>query len=565
MSNDQDAPKHRATVDLSASDGWIVGLIEQTLAGIYVIQNGCFRYVNQGFADIFGYATPDELIDKVMIGQLIAPEDRQKVADNVRRRTDGGVQEMRYTFVGVRQDGRRIDVEVHGRTMEFKGTPAVIGLVLDITERRQAEAARLTEAALRVTATVFEAQESMVVTDANSIVLRVNRAFTESTGYTAEDVVGREMIHLLKSSRHDEAFHAAMWQAIRETGSWKGEVWSQRKNGEVYPEWVTITAVRSSANVLTHYVVTLTDVTDRKRLESEMAQRIEELKTLNARLEEAQTQLLQAEKMAAVGQLAAGIAHEINNPIGFVNSNLGTLKDYVTALLQVIDACRPLADACPHEHPALLEANRLCQTVDLDFIRDDALSLLAESRSGLGRVKRIVADLKDFSRVGESTWELADVHKCLDSTLNVVANEINSKATVIKEYGELPEIMCMPFQLNQVFMNLLVNAAHAIKERGTITLRTGRAAETVWVEVEDNGVGIAAENLKRIFEPFFTTKQVGAGTGLGLSVSYGIVQNHRGRIEVRSELDKGTVFRVILPMSPQPEDDLSEQALADAD
>jgi PAS domain S-box-containing protein len=565
MSNDQGAPKHQATVDLSASDGWIVGLIEQTLAGIYVIQNGCFRYVNQGFADMFGFASPDEVIDKVMISQLIAPEDRQKVADNVRRRTDGAVQEMRYTFVGLRQDGRRIDVEVHGRTMEFKGKPAVIGLGLDITERRQAEAARLTEAALRITATVFEAQESMVVTDANSIVLRVNRAFTESTGYTAEDVVGREMSQLLKSDRHDEAFYTAMWEAIHETGSWKGEVWNQRKNGEVYPDWVTITAVRSSTDVLTHYVVTLTDVTERKRLESEMAQRIEELKTLNDRLEEAQTQLLQAEKLAAVGQLAAGIAHEINNPIGFVNSNLGTLKKYVTTLLQVIDVCRPLTDACPREHPTLLEANQFCQTVDLAFIRDDALSLLDESRGGLERVTRIVADLKDFSRVGESTWQPADVHQCLDSTLNVVLSEINGKATVIKEYGVLPDIMCMPFQLNQVFMNLLVNAAHAIKECGTITLRTGCGGEMVWVEVEDNGAGIPPEYMKRIFEPFFTTKQVGAGTGLGLSVSYGIVQRHRGRIEVRSELDKGTVFRVILPISPRPEEDLPGQALAGAE
>lgn len=565
MSNDHNAPKHQATVDLSASDGWIVGLIEQTLAGIYVIQKGCFRYVNQGFADIFGYATPDELIDKVMISQLIAPEDQQKVADNVRRRTEGTVQEMRYTFVGVRQDGSRIDVEVHGRSMEFKGEPAVIGLVLDITERRQAEAARLTEAALRLTATVFEAQESMVVTDANGIVLRVNRAFTESTGYAAEDVLGREMSELLKSGRHDEAFYAAIWEAIRETGSWKGEVWSQRQNGEVFPEWVTITAVRSSADVLTHHVVTLTDITDRKRLESEMAQRIEELKVLNERLEEAQTQLLQAEKMAAVGQLAAGIAHEINNPIGFVNSNLGTLSQYVTALLQVVDAYLLLADACPQGHPALLEANRLCQEADLAYIRDDALSLLDESRDGLERVKRIVADLKDFSRVGESKWQPTDVHKCLDSTFNVVSNEIKHKATVIKEYGVLPDIMCMPFQLNQVFMNLLVNAAHAIQAHGTITLRTGRAAETVWVEVEDNGAGIPAGNMKRIFEPFFTTKPVGTGTGLGLSVSYGIVQKHRGRIEVRSELDKGTVFRVILPISPQPENDLPEQGPAGAD
>jgi signal transduction histidine kinase len=293
----------------------------------------------------------------------------------------------------------------------------------------------------------------------------------------------------------------------------------------------------------------------RERLESEMTKRIAELKALNVRLEEAQTQLLQAEKMAAVGQLAAGIAHEINNPVGFVNSNLGTLKEYVSGLIQLIDAYRLVADACPPEHPALLRVNQLCDEIDINFVREDVLSLLGESSEGLERVKHIVADLKDFSRVGESKWQTADVHKCLDSTLNVVSSEIKYKATVVKEYGVLPEIMCMPFQLNQVFMNLLVNAAHAITERGTITLRTGREAETVWIEVEDSGVGIPAENLERIFEPFFTTKPIGTGTGLGLSVSYGIVRKHQGRIEVRSEPGKSTVFRVILPISPQPLDD----------
>jgi signal transduction histidine kinase len=286
-----------------------------------------------------------------------------------------------------------------------------------------------------------------------------------------------------------------------------------------------------------------------------MAQRMEELKALNARLEAAHTQLLQAEKMSAVGQLAAGVAHEINNPVGFVNSNLGTLKRYVADLLQLIEAYRLVAGVCPQGHPALSRVNQLGAEVDIDFIRADALQLLDESRDGLERVKRIVADLKDFSRVGESKWQSADVHKCLDSTLNVVSSELKYKADVIKEYGALPDIMCMPFQLNQVFMNLLINAAHAIKEHGTITLRTGHDTETVWIEVEDSGAGIPAENLKRIFEPFFTTKPVGAGTGLGLSVSYGIVQKHQGRIDVRSEPGKGTVFRVILPIDHQAADD----------
>ncbi len=262
---------------------------------------------------------------------------------------------------------------------------------------------------------------------------------------------------------------------------------------------------------------------------------------------------MQAEKLSAVGQLAAGVAHEINNPVAFVNSNVGALKGYMSGMFQLIDAYRQLETVCPKDHPALLRVKQLREEIDIDFIDDDAMSLLDEFRDGLERIKRIVADLKDFSRVGESDWQLTDVHKCLDSTLNIVYNELKYKANVAKEYGTLPEIMCMPFQLNQVFMNLLVNASHAIEEHGTITLRSGigQDAETIWVDVEDDGSGIPPENLRRIFEPFFTTKPVGTGTGLGLSVSYGIIQKHKGRIEVRSEPGRGTVFRVILPIEPK--------------
>jgi two-component system NtrC family sensor kinase len=556
-------PTASPTDDLSASEGWLRGLVEQTLAGIYIIQDGCFRYVNQGFADIFGYAAPADLIDKVSIGQLIAPEDRQKVAENVRLRTEEKVKDMRYTFTGLHLEGHRIEVEVHGRNMEFRGRPAVIGLILDVTERKQAEAARLAEAAMRVTASIFEAQEAMIVTDAELLIVRVNRAFTESTELTPEEAIGQNIRQLLLSQRYDAVFFGAMQASIERTGSWKGELWTRRKSGEDFPGLATVTAVKGDTGEVTHHVVTLTDITERKRLESEMVERIEELKTLNERLEDAHTQLLQSEKMAAVGQLAAGIAHEINNPVGFVNSNLGTLNRYLASLMRLIDAYQQLAEGCPPDDPAVQQAKRLGMEIDIDYIRADVVSLLNESTDGLERVKRIVADLKDFSRVGEAKWQPANIHKCLDSTLNVVANELKYKATVTKNYGTLPEIMCMPFQLNQVFMNLLVNAAHAIKEHGTITLRTGCADKTVWIEVEDNGSGIPAENLKRIFEPFFTTKPVGSGTGLGLSVSYGIVQKHKGKIDVRSEPGNGTTFRVTLPINQDtvgsgPEDGKTE-------
>ncbi len=266
---------------------------------------------------------------------------------------------------------------------------------------------------------------------------------------------------------------------------------------------------------------------------------------LIGKLEQAQNQLLQSEKMASIGQLAAGVAHEINNPVGFVNSNLGTLKNYVEQLFAVIDAY----EACEavhaiHSEP-LIAAK---QAADLGFLRQDIVALLGESRDGLERVKKIVQDLKDFSHVDEAEWQQADLNAGLESTLNVVWNELKYKTEVVKDYGELPLIECLPFQLNQVFLNLLMNAAHAIAEHGTITLRTGTEDGGVWVEIADTGCGIPPENLKRIFDPFFTTKPVGKGTGLGLSLSYGIVQRHHGRVEVTSELGKGTAFRLHLPL-----------------
>ena len=276
-----------------------------------------------------------------------------------------------------------------------------------------------------------------------------------------------------------------------------------------------------------------------------------EQQQLIAKLHEAQNQLLQSEKMASIGQLAAGIAHEINNPIGFINSNIGSLERYLNSVFQVVDAYETARQALG-ERAECAAVGALRRETDFEFLREDIFTLMHETRDGVARVKKIVQDLKDFSHVDEAEWQWADLHKGLDSTLNVVWNELKYKAEVIKEYGELPAVECLPFQINQVFMNLLVNAAHAIAERGTITLRTGGVGDEVWVEIADTGHGIAPEHLGRIFDPFFTTKPVGKGTGLGLSLSYGIVQKHHGRIEVTSGTGCGTSFRVVLPVA-QPQ------------
>jgi len=276
-------------------------------------------------------------------------------------------------------------------------------------------------------------------------------------------------------------------------------------------------------------------------LENEKARQAELIRKLG----EAQNQLLQSEKMASIGVLAAGVAHEINNPVGFVNSNLSSLQRYLQSLIRLLDAYEAREPHLPDAERQELAALR--KEVDADYLREDLASLLSESTDGLDRIKRIVQDMKDFSHVGGGDVLMANLETGLDSTMNVVWNEIKYKAEVVKEYGGVPEIECIPSQLNQVFMNLLVNAAHAIEERGRITVRTSYADGNVTVAVSDTGGGIAAEHLGRIFEPFFTTKPVGKGTGLGLSLSYSIVQKHGGRIEVDSEVGKGTTFRVILP------------------
>ncbi|WP_298234486.1 ATP-binding protein [uncultured Azohydromonas sp.] len=295
----------------------------------------------------------------------------------------------------------------------------------------------------------------------------------------------------------------------------------------------------------------LNDRNDRLRAElAERQRQADEQQALIRRLEKTQSQLVQAEKMASIGQLAAGVAHEINNPIGYVGSNLTSLQTYVQSLLAIVAAFEARLSALPPSDAAALRM--LMEEHDYAYLREDVQELLRESSTGVQRVRQIVQDLKDFSHAGEQEWVWADLHKGLDSTLNIVHNEIKYVADVERRYGEIPQVHCLASQLNQVFMNLLINAAHAVtgrESRGRIVVTTGcLSPDEVFVEIADNGCSIAPEHLRRIFDPFFTTKPVGKGTGLGLSVSYGIVSRHGGRIEVDSRLGEGTRFRVCLPV-----------------
>jgi len=318
--------------------------------------------------------------------------------------------------------------------------------------------------------------------------------------------------------------------------------------------------VQQMANtLLTKWEMTQRASLQMHQLEQRVERRTHELKQASDALQQEiderkqlESQLVQSEKLASLGQMAAGVAHEINNPIGYVSSNLGTLEGYFQQLTTMLDAYRE-AEQLLGESETTMALQRLREHTELEFLREDIPILIEESKDGIVRVAQIVKDLKDFSRADSTQqWQWANVQQGIDSTLNIVASELKFKADVVKRYQPLPEIECLPSQINQVILNLVINAAQAMgPERGTITLCTAQHDNWVCIEVTDTGAGIAPENVQKIFDPFFTTKPVGQGTGLGLSLSYGIVKKHGGEITVSSQVGVGTTFRVQLPISQQ--------------
>lgn len=291
------------------------------------------------------------------------------------------------------------------------------------------------------------------------------------------------------------------------------------------------------------------DVARRQKAEHLLQEQNAQLQALNTKLASAQEHLVQSEKLASIGQLAAGVAHEINNPIGYIFSNFGTLEKYLQEVFEILHSY--LEAETSIQDAGIKQALQQRKTdIDLEFLLEDIPMLMRESKEGIVRVRKIVQDLKDFSHVDTAQeWQYVNINQGIESTLNIVNNEVKYKADVVRELGELPDVECMASQINQVVMNLVVNAAHAIgPQRGVIKVRSFLQDSQVVLEVQDNGSGIPKEVLPRIFDPFFTTKPIGKGTGLGLSLSYGIVQKHHGRIDVDSDIGRGTTFRVTLPL-----------------
>ncbi len=429
---------------------------------------------------------------------------------------------------------------------------------------------------------VFDSlQEEIIALDRQRKVVSANKTFLAVNGLSYEQIIGAAWLDRPDAhyGRFDEKKVRQLISLVFETGSPQNylDKWVDT-HGQVNYKQVTCLPIKDEKGTVFQVVIVFKDITEERRKSEEIkglnkkiiesAAQIEaknkKLEAALKRLEETQAQMLQSEKMASIGQLAAGVAHEINNPTGFVSSNLKTLEDYqedIDGLISKYHQLKELvAQECHGECSsekigALLEEIKEYETeIDLDYIQEDVRDLIKDCREGTERIKKIVMDLKDFAHPGEGVLQETDLNKGLESTLNVVYNELKYKATIVKEFGQLPLIQAYPQQLNQVFMNILVNAAQAIEKKGEIRIVTEAVDGYVQVKISDTGCGIPKENLNKIFDPFFTTKDVGKGTGLGMNIAYGIVKKHNGTIKVESTLGKGTTFTIKLPVNREPDD-----------
>jgi PAS domain S-box-containing protein len=480
------------------------------------------------------------------------------------------------------RDGRQFIARFNQSVVEFEGRPALISTGRDATERIQAEAERTAERnrAIRserlLSGLIDSAQDAIIIMGADHDIKMFNRKAEKLFGYAREEMLGesfRLLIPLPDAKESPDGADADSPCLPNAALDKPMQVEGRRRDGSRVAVELSFSETRlGEENYLTAIVRDVTEKVEREKDLDALAKkmtvtaietgaRAQQLEETIAQLKQAQSQLLQSEKMAAIGQLAAGVAHEINNPVGFINSNLNTMLGYQRDLNRLLGEYATLEEAMeealaggpPGEARRLLAGvTALKKEIDLDYVIGDSQSTIAESLEGVERIKEIVAALKDFSRLDQAEVTSADINEGLESTLKIVWNELKYKTTVVKDFQPLPLLRCHPRQLNQVFMNLLMNAAQAIETKGEIIIATrayNGGDPGIELRISDTGKGIPPENLRRIFEPFFTTKPVGKGTGLGLHITYEIIEKHGGDISVTSEVGRGSTFTIRLPLN----------------
>src|SRR5579862_3933270 len=410
-------------------------------------------------------------------------------------------------------------------------------LVTEVAQKNRAEETRrLTEIRFGLLVESVKDYAILMLTP-DGIVVSWNIGAERLNGYAAEEILGRHfsVFYVPEDIAAGKPGHL-LEKAARE-GHAEDEGWRVRKDGSRLWSNVVITALHDSSGRLIGFSKVMRDMSERRKAEEE-----------RHRL---QASMLQGQKLQAIGQLSAGIAHKINNPVGYILSNLNTMGEYcqdLTKLIQTAGAAARDWEEKRDPSAALERYVRLSKDIHADHLLGDLFDIVSDCKLGGEKIRDIVRSLREFSHVDPSELHPTDLAKCLEDSLRICWNEIKYKAAVHKDYGVLPPVPCYAQRLGQVFVNLLVNAGQAIPKKGDIYLTTRAENGEAVIRIRDTGRGIAPEHMGKVFEPFFTTKEIGAGTGLGLHVAYKIITAHRGRIDVVSEVGKGTEFTVRVPL-----------------
>ncbi len=474
------------------------------------LRDGRILYANRHLAELVGL-TPDEMKNRNTVDFYYDPEKRIEVLERLKK--DGFVTDMEVRVK--RADGAPMWTVFSLAVSEMAGEKVVLGGFLDITRRKDLENR------LHLYEEVFKhSVDVILVIDREGHILERNPAHQRRTGFTDQDLKGKTVFDLMTEEKAAE-----VRQAMEDEGRFTGELEGSSKDGESIPVLVSVFPIHDEHGKLDLYVSMGRDITAIKRALTDLAE-------TNRELRQTQAQLVQSEKMASLGGLVAGIAHEINTPVGAMTSMHDTLMRAIAKLKEHLQRASP-------------------ETFESDEKLKSLFAMIDESnqviRSGSSRVAEIVRRLRSFARLDEAELKKVDVHEGLEDTLTLVHHEIKHNIQVVRDYGKLPMMSVFPSRLNQVFLNLINNARQAIHDKGTITIKTWVEDKTAAIAFADDGVGIPEENLPRIFDPGFTTKGVGIGTGLGLSICYQIIKDHRGRIDVESEVGKGATFTVRIP------------------
>lgn len=439
----------------------------------------------------------------------------------------------------------RLEKQVQVRTQELRSTNQ--NLESEIKERQKVQEA-LVKSEARFRQLIETMNEGFSVQDQEGKINYVNPKLCTMIGENQQEIIGKSPLDFIDNSspkwREEFIFHTE--KATKSGNFYSFEMNWKRKDGTIFTAMVSPKPIFDAENTFTGSVAVLTDITDLKNAEKQLINKNEDLNEAMEDLKKTQAQLIDSEKMASLGQLTAGVAHEINNPINFVSGNVLPLRRDIEDILEVLKKYDQITEQLKLRG-SFEDVDRLKEEIDFDFLLSEIDNLLDGIGEGANRTAEIVKGLRNFSRMDEHELKMANINQGLDSTLLILHNKIKNRIDIQKEYGEFPDIMCYPGQLNQVFMNLLNNAQESIDNEGLIWIKTWKDNKQVHVSIKDSGRGIPAKLKKKIFDPFFTTKDVGKGTGLGLSISFGIIEKHNGTIKVNSEKGEGTEFIVSIP------------------